>query len=454
METGNRIEVASVIDDAPLSRFQWRVFVLLFVIIMLDGYDTQAIAFVAPAISKAWQLAPSAFGPIFSAGLLGTVIGAVGIGMLADRIGRRMLVIGSVALFGFLTWACAFATNYNELLACRLVAGIGLGGALVNFLALASEFAPARARTTIVTICMWGFPLGAVIGGSFAGSMIEHYGWTSVFYMGAALPLLCVPVLLALLPESIRYMTYVPGKRTVIATLLSKIDSARMFSANDEFYLLELRTTRGSVRELFSNGLGAGTVLLWITLFASLVLTYCLINWIPSLLRQAGLSIKDAVLGTVMINFAGIVGSFVVSRLMKRRPLRILVIAYLLGAISVATIGFSGHDVPQIMVSIFFTGFFIIGAQLAVTAYITGYYPTSIRGTGVGWSQGVGRFGSLLGPLAGGAVLAVSGQPLQMFLFCAIPALVACLALICLARVTRSPTGEQTLGLQATPRHH
>ncbi|WP_405044848.1 MFS transporter [Paraburkholderia sp. USG1] len=454
METGKRIDVVSVIDGAPLSAFQWRVFALLFIIIMLDGYDTQAIAFVAPAISKAWHLAPSAFGPIFSAGLLGTVIGAVGFGMLADRIGRRMLVIGAVALFGLLTGACAFATGYDELLIYRLGAGVGLGGALVNFLALASEYAPARSRTTIVTISMWGFPLGAVIGGSFAGRMIEYQGWTSIFYLGAVLPLLCVPVLLILLPESVRYMTYVSGKRAAMAHILSKIDGVNTFRAGDDFYLIEPRATRGSVRELFANGLGRGTVLLWITLFASLVLTYCLINWIPSLLRQAGLPIKDAVLGTVMINFAGIVGSLAVSRAMKRRPLRVLTLAYLLGAVSVASISFAEHNVVLIMISIFLTGFFIIGAQLAVTAFITGYYPTSIRGTGVGWSQGVGRFGSLLGPLAGGAVIAVSAQPSHVFLFCAIPALVACAALFGLGRTMHPSSNESAHELQVAPPRH
>jgi AAHS family 4-hydroxybenzoate transporter-like MFS transporter len=453
METGHRIDIVSVIDDAPLSALQWRVFTLLFVISMLDGYDTQAIAFVAPAISKAWQLPPSVFGPVFSTGLLGTVIGAVGFGMLADRIGRRLLTIGSVTLFGLLTWACAYTTNYNELLLCRLVAGIGLGGATVNFLALASEYAPTRARTTVVTICMWGFPLGAVIGGLFAGSMIEHHGWTSIFYLGAALPLLYVPALLLLLPESVRYMAYVPSKRATMASLLSQIDGTRKFSAQDDFYLIEPRVARGSVRALFSKGLGVGTVLLWIALFASLVLTYCLINWIPSVLKQAGLPIGDAVLGTVMINFAGIVGSFVMSRAMKRRPLRVLVGAYLLGAVSVASIGFASHKVALIMSSIFLTGFFIIGAQMAVTAYITGYYPTSIRGTGVGWAQGVGRFGSLLGPLAGGTVLAATGQPSQMFLFCAIPALVACLALLGLECVTRSTASKAALNLQTTTPH-
>ncbi|WP_118180445.1 MFS transporter [Paraburkholderia phosphatilytica] len=451
METGQRIDVAGVIDTAPFGPYQWRIFILLFVVIVLDGYDTQAIAFVAPAISAQWKLAPAAFGPIFSAGLLGTAVGAILFGMVADRLGRRWPVICSVALFGALTWSCSIAQNYHELLVLRLVAGVGLGGALVNFLALASEYAPARLRNTAVTISMWGFPLGAVVGGAFAAPMIERYGWTSVFHLGAVLPLLCVPVLILLMPESIRYATLSGRHRGKIAAALARIDHTRSWRADDTYYVAEPKVTRGSVSALFSDGFGVPTVMLWIALFSSLVMTYCLINWIPSLLRQIGMPIRQAVLGTVMINFAGIVGSICVVRIAKRHTLSRLAYSYGLGAIAVAGIGLAGDRWLPVMTCIFLAGFFVIGAQLAVTAYITGFYPTSVRGTGVGWSQAVGRTGSLLGPLAGGAVLAVTAQPSQMFLFCAIPPVVAAIALLALARSTARGAAAEPASLQAAP---
>ncbi|MFM0277745.1 MFS transporter [Paraburkholderia sediminicola] len=453
METSNRIDVARIINDARISLFQWRTFVLLGIVNMLDGYDTQTIAFVAPDIAHAWKLGPTSFGPIFSAGLLGSVIGAVLLGMLADRIGRRVLVISSVAMFGVLTWVCAAATTYNELLLMRLLAGIGLGGALVNFLALGSEYAPARVRMTVITVSMWGFPMGAVIGGAFAGRMIEHYGWPSVFHIGGILPLLCVPLLAALLPESVRYMTLSGGHRDKMASILSRIDPARVFGPSDTFFVAEPQVSRGSAAALFRNGLGIGTVLLWLTLFSSLVLTYCLINWIPLLLRQVGLSREHAVLGTVVLNFAGIVGSLLISRIMARHPLRKLAASYVLGAFAVAATGLAGRSFYPIMTCIFLSGFFVIGAQLAVTAYIADYYPTAIRGTGVGYSQGVGRFGSLVGPLAGGVVLSITAQPSQMFLFCAIPALAAALALLFLAHATALSANAALSGLQASPYH-
>ncbi|MEA3101019.1 MFS transporter [Caballeronia mineralivorans] len=453
METGNRIDVAAVIDGAKFSAFQWRVFILMFIVILFDGYDTQAIAFVAPAISVQWKLPAASFGPIFSAGLAGTVLGAISFGMLADRIGRRWLVIISVAMFGCLTWVCSLADSYTELLIYRLLAGIGLGGALVNFLAVASEYAPERLRNTVVTISMWGFPLGAVIGGSFAGPMIERYGWKSIFYLGALLPLLCVPLLIGLLPESVRYLALSPHHRAKIASVLSKIDPQGGFRPDDAYFVAEPSARRGSVIALFRNGFGWPTVLLWFTLFASLVMTYCLINWIPSLLRQVGMPIRQAVLGTVMINFAAIIGSLAVVRFAKRHTLTRLAGAYVIGAAAVAGIGLVGNQWLPIMTCIFLAGFFVIGAQLAVTAYITGYYPTTIRGTGVGWAQGVGRFGSLIGPLAGGIVLSMTAQPSQMFLYCAIPPLAAALALLALARLTarRSMPAQVTLRTSPPP---
>lgn len=455
METSQRINVAAVIDGARFSAFQWRVFILLFIVILLDGYDTQAIAFVAPAISAQWKLSPSAFGPIFSAGLLGTVLGAILFGMIADRIGRRWPVIFAVAMFGVLTWTCSWAASYRELLTYRLLAGVGLGGALVNFLALASEYAPERLRNTVVTISMWGFPLGAVIGGSFAGPMIEQYGWTSVFHLGALLPLLCVPLLIALLPESVRYSTISNRHQQKIARILSSIDQSRTYRREDSFFVDEPHAGRGSVASLFRHGLGLPTVLLWFTLFSSLVMTYCLINWIPSLLRQIGMPIRQAVFGTVMINFAAIIGSILIVRFAKRHTLRRLAYSYGCGAVAVAGIGLVGNQPLPVMTCIFFAGFFVIGAQLAVTAYITGFYPTAIRGTGVGWSQGVGRFGSLLGPLIGGLVLSITAQPSQMFLFCALPPVAAALALIALARITaRVIPPEAAITLRTTPPHH
>ncbi|HWK43701.1 MAG TPA: MFS transporter [Stellaceae bacterium] len=435
MKSSRNVDVSSVIDNAKLSPFQLRVFGLLIVVNMLDGYDTQAIAYVAPTISSLWRISPAAFGSVFSIGLLGTVIGTITFGMLADRVGRRSLIIASMVIFGCLTFVSSWSTSYPELVIYRFFIGIGLGGAVANIPSLAAEYAPERLRTTVVTASMCGFPIGAVVGGLFTGPIIEHFGWQGVFRLGAILPLLGVPVLLLLLPESVRYMTLSDERGSRIAKVLRRIDRTRTFSDVDRFYLPEPPVKRGSVVELFRNGLGTGTVLLWAALFSSLVLTYFLINWIPLLLQQAGLSVKEAVLGTVTLNFAGLVGSFFVAISIRRRPLFKLAISYTIGALSVVALGMMPGSFPPIITCIFCAGFFVIGAQLAVNAYITGYYPTAIRATGMGWAQGVGRSGSLLGPLVGSYVFTLTDKPSQMFFFSAVPALTAATALLILRAV-------------------
>jgi len=441
METSARIDVSRVIDDAKVSPFQRRLFGLLFVLLMLDGFDTQSIAFVAPAITQAWGMQPAMFGPIFAAGLLGTVIGGVALGMLADRIGRRVPIILSFVIFAVFTGACATATTFQALLVYRVLAGLGLGGAMTNCLALASEYAPKRSRTAIVTVCLWGFPFGAALGGLLAAEMIGRFGWPSVFYLGALLPLLCVPLLFAVLPESILFLTLAKRDFTErIARTLARIDGRQRERSGVVYFVDEPTLRRGSIKGVFDNGLATGTLLLWLTLFVSLVLVYCLINWIPSLLHQTGLSIRSAVLGTVVLNFSGIVGSLVLTRMMKRTPMKTVAVAYLVGAVAVAAIGLVGQQTSAIMAAIFFTGFFVIGGQLTVTAFVPGYYPTSIRSTGVGLAGAVARFGSLVGPLAGGWILATSTGPSQMFMLCAVPALVAAVALLAFTMLVEGRT--------------
>ncbi len=430
MRTTNSVDVSQIINEAPIGRLQWRIIAILFLIAMLDGFDTQAIAFVAPAISAEWKISPSAFGAIFSAGLLGTVFGAPLFGTLGDRFGRKIMILASILEFSTLTLLCTRADSVQNLLILRFLAGLGLGGAVPIFLALASEFSPDRKRQTMITMTMCGFPLGAVVGGLSTGGLIDQYGWQTIFYIGGILPLLLLPLIAWGLPESIRFLA-LKGKRAEVAKLLAKISPDKKFHPKNKFNLGEPESNRTGVKALFSRGLASGTLLLWTTSFSSLVVTYGLINWIPSLLSQKGFSTQNAVMGTVALNFAGIAGSLVFSFLMnnKRHAPLTASIAYALGAGAVASIGMVGGEYGATLLSISLAGFFIIGAQLTISGYATTFYPTAIRGTGGGWLQTAARSGSLVGPLVGGLVLTTGIGPSQMFQFSAIPAIVSACAL-------------------------
>jgi AAHS family 4-hydroxybenzoate transporter-like MFS transporter len=432
MESIARVGVDEIIDGARVSLFQLRIIILCLLVSMLDGFDTQSIAFVAPSISQAWHLPPSQFGPIFSATLLGTAFGAVVFGRLADRYGRRVLVSVATAVFGSMTLTCAAAQGVQSLLVLRFLAGIGLGGAIPNFIAFASEYAPRRARARIVVATLWGFPAGAILGGLISTRLIPSLGWRSVFYLGGVLPLCLAPLLLMLLPESIRFLSQQPGASAAIAKVLQRIDPSHESNPGVHYYL---PTTEGSPRRVgavFAGRLAVGTVLLGTALCMSLLLAYLLVNWIPLLFRQMGLPLTDAVFGTVMLNLSGIAGSYVFSRRMDqgRHAIRVMIVGYAIAALAVASIGFYGSSRVSMMSSTACVGFFLIGTQLSLTAYIANYYPTAIRATGIGVTQAIGRCGSLVGPLLGGFLLSFGMLAQKLFQWGAIPALLAMSALI------------------------
>jgi MFS transporter, AAHS family, 4-hydroxybenzoate transporter len=436
---GTKVDVAAVINNGEISGFQRTIFIIGMLVMMCDGFDTQAVAYVAPSIVTEWNLAPGTFGPVFAAVLLGAMAGAFVFGYLADKLGRYRTLAACVVLFGVLNIASAYATSIVPFTILRFLGGIGLGGAIPNVTALVSEYAPARRRATLVAITWAGFALGAVLGGIISVPLISYFGWPSVFIAGGILPLCLVPLILFALPESIKFLILAGGRDAVVASILRKIDPGGRFDDNSSFVLDEDGPGRGQISALFKDGLAVGSIFLCLAFFMSLMLVYLFINWIPLLLRQAGLPLQDALMGTIIFNLSGIVGSIFCTQLIDRKigqPVTILIAAYFIGAAAVFSIGFAGTAFWPIMTTIFLSGFFVIGVQLSLNAFITNYYPTAIRGTGVGWSQVVGRTGSLLGPLVGGALVTQGMLPSQLFQVSAVAPLLACVSLLIFVKLS------------------
>jgi AAHS family 4-hydroxybenzoate transporter-like MFS transporter len=432
-----KIDINHVINNSKVSVFQLRVVALCIWISMLDGFNTQSIAFVAPALQEALSIESSSFGVVFSSALLGSGIGALSFGVLADKYGRKKLLILAVAIFSVMTLLCAKADSMTTLIIYRFLAGIGLGGALPNLITISSEYSPERLRSTFVVITIWGFPFGAIVGGIFSGNAIELYGWEIIFIAGGILPILTIPLLLLGMPESIRFLPYLKNSGEKISNILKKIAPEKTFNASDEYCISDPKKSGGNIRALFSKELCVMSILFSITYFMSLLLTFLLINWIPSLLNQAGLTIEDAVMGTVILNFAGIIGSFIFSRLIdsKGKPIFILAFGYFLGAIAVGLIGQVEISYWPLMICIFATGFFLLGPQMSLPGAITELYPTNIRSTGIGWIQFMGRAGSLLGPIIGGLLLSLGIGPSNLFNIGIIPAFVAAVSLFALTKI-------------------
>ena len=224
MVEGARIDVAAVINRTEISPYQYLIFGICFLIIMCDGFDTQAVAYVAPSLVAEWKLAPGSFGPVFSAVLLGAMAGAFAFGYLGDRFGRNRILTLCVVWFGAFNIASAYAPSIAPLMILRLLCGIGLGGAIPNVMALVAEYAPAQKRATLIALTWSGFALGAVLGGMISVPLITNIGWTSVFVVGGVLPLCLVPFIVFKLPESIKFLVVARQKPTTVASILHRIN--------------------------------------------------------------------------------------------------------------------------------------------------------------------------------------------------------------------------------------
>lgn len=439
------VNVDRMIDEGRWTSFQTLTVGLCAAVVVLDGFDTQAIAYVAPVLAKSWGLTPAAFGPVFAAGLVGMMVGALSLGPVADRRGRKLAILVSVALMGLFSLATMFATSVETLLALRFLTGLGLGGAMPNVIALSAEYTPARWRSTAVGVMFCGFPFGAVLGGLLAAQIIPAFGWESVFLVGGIAPLLLLLVLVPLLPESVRFLVARRGSTPIVAKLMARAVPDASLPAGARFETAQ-KTEGGDKSvaraELFGSDRIAGTLMLWAAFFMNLLMYYFLINWLPLTLQSAGIDLSKAILFTVLLNCGGIVGTIVLARVIDRMgSFRILWLVLFAATLAIATVGYvSSQGGLPLGIAIFVAGFCVNGAQNNMNALAAGLYSTSSRATGVGFALGIGRIGSILGPVVGGILLAAH-MPLQtLFLIGALPALVASIAIWGLTRSDR-PSG-------------
>ncbi len=448
--TPPEIDLADFIDRQPVGRFQLRLLLACAAVLFLDGFDTQAIGYVAPALAKEWGLSKGALGPVFSAGLFGLMIGALVFGPLADRIGRKKIIVLSTLAFGVGALITAVVSDLNALLAIRFLTGLGLGGAMPNAIAMTAEFNPRRRRATMVMIMFCGFSVGAALGGLLAAWLIPQFGWRAVFIVGGVAPLVMVPILVLRLPESVRFLATQGHAPERVAELLKAISPHTAFAPGVAFVVRETHLAGLPVAHLFREGRTPVTLLLWVVFFMSLLDIYFLANWLPTVLNDLGASVSRAVLIGSMLQVGGVVGTFALGSIIDRFSFRALALVYLVAVFAVGAIGQLGHSAVLVSLAIFAAGFCVVGGQIAANALAAGFYPTSVRATGVGWALGIGRVGSIVGPLVGGILLAAKWSTAAVFLTAAGAALCAALAAFSLSRLTGGGGAGSTAVEQST----
>lgn len=430
MNTKSVVDVRAFIDGRGMSSRQWLTLALCFLVVAADGMDVAIMGFLAPSILQEWGISKAAFGLVMSAAPIGLVVGALAAGPASDRVGRKKVLVVSVLVFAIFTLLAARAQDLTELVALRFLTGIGLGAAMPNTTTLLTEYVPARSRSLMVTLMFTGFNLGSALVGFVAAGMIPQWGWRSVLAIGGASPLMLVPLLMAWLPESCRFMAVrgVAGER--IAATLGRVCGAR-FPADAEFVSKEPPVTaRTPVRLLFSEGYARLTLSLWVTYFMGLLVIYLLTGWLPTLFKEQGLSISQAAMVTAMFQIGGTAGGVVVGWLMDRvGATRVIALAYAGGALSVLLLAAMGAGVNGLALLSALVGFCMSGAQTGLNAHAPSCYPTMARATGVSWMLGVGRFGSILGSMVGGVLLGLGWSFAGILALLALPALVAAIAI-------------------------
>jgi AAHS family 4-hydroxybenzoate transporter-like MFS transporter len=429
------LTVNELIDERPPSAFQIATIALCALVILFDGFDTQAMGFLVPSIAQEFGIPRAMFGPALSAGLFGLMFGAMVSGPIADRWGRKSAIIVSVLVFGALSLLTARARSLDELVLLRFLTGLGLGGAMPNAVSLASEYAPKRLQPMFVSAIFVGMAGGAVVASIVGGTLMPIWGWRSVFVVGGLLPIALALTLFKVLPESLRFLAVIGGDRERMSAIVRRIapDAADVSLAPPP---LSERREGLPVKHLFTEGRAGGTVLLWIPFFMNLLILYFILSWLPSLLSDAGMPVSAGIAAVAAFSIGGIVGTLLQGPLMKAfgiySPMACEFVASL-ALVGLAALLFANFEL--MIVVTFVLGVSVQGAQAGLNVLAAMYYPTAMRSTGVGWSLGVGRIGAIVGPLIGGAMLQMQWTPRQIFLAGAVPALVSAATVILSGRL-------------------
>lgn len=446
-----RRELQALIDAAPIGKMQWRVILCCFLVVMLDGFDTAAIGFIAPAIREHWQLSAGDLAPLFGAGLLGLTAGALLCGPLSDKLGRKKVIEWCVALFGLFSLLSAFSPNLETLIILRFLTGLGLGGAMPNTITMTSEYLPSRRRGALVTLMFCGFTLGSALGGIVSAQLVAVIGWHGILVLGGVLPLMLFFALLVALPESPRWLVRRQRPQAQVLRTVSAMTGERY--EETEFWLDEpAATQKGSISQLFAGRQLTITLMLWVVFFMSLLIIYLLSSWMPTLLNHRGIDLQHASWVTAAFQVGGTLGALLLGVLMdKFNPFWVLAISYALGAVCIVMIGLSGDGLWMMALAIFGTGIGISGSQVGLNALTATLYPTQSRATGVSWSNAIGRCGAIVGSISGGMMMAMNFSFDTLFFVIAVPAAVSAVMLTLLTLVIRqTPRVPDSLPVMGT----
>ena len=411
------IQVSRLLDERGLSSFQIKLLIWSLFIVLIDGYDIAAIAFAAPSLAKEWALKPGSLGPVFSASLIGILFGSGIFGWVGDRYGRKAALIWSNLVFGVFTLAAAYSTNLDQMFWLRLLAGLGIGGVIPNVVAINAESAPRKLRATLAIIAVGCVPLGGAIPGFVTAVFVLQYGWQILFLIGGIVPILIAIAAMFGLPESIKFMALHESQRAKMEATIKAIRPDYQVPANAKFVIEDEKQFPGfNPAYLFRDGMALITPLLWLLFALNLMGYFFLLSWTPILMTAAKLPPATVALAGASLQVGGTVGALSLCWWLQKHRFFAVAIMFVIAVPIVGSIGFAGLTSQAVLLIVtFFAGFFVLGIQSAINAIGALVYPTSLRANGSGWELGLGRIGSIVGPLVGALLIGLPVQSLYMW---------------------------------------
>ncbi|OTG87175.1 aromatic acid/H+ symport family MFS transporter [Acinetobacter sp. ANC 4558] len=431
----NMINVSQIVDEAPMNKFHWSLIFFCTLIIIFDGYDLVVYGVALPLLMQEWSIDSITAGIIGSVALVGMMFGAFLFGSLADKyehkgVTRKKIIIICIMLFSFFTMLCGFSDNPIEFSIYRFIAGLGIGGVMPNVIAHVGEFAPKKVKSFFVTLMFSGYAIGGMFGAVLGSALIPMYGWQIIFFI-AGVPLLVLIPIYKFLPESIESLVR-QGKRSDVIKYLQKISPQYKYQDYHQYILNTPinHKMNSPVSELFSQGRLISTLMFWLSIFMTLLMVYALGSWLPKLMIEAGYNLSKSLYFLFALNIGGMIGAILGGFLADRYNIKyILITIFLLGAISLYLMTFK-LPIIALYILIACSGMASIGAQIIISSYMTKYYPSNIRTTGIGWALGFGRLGAILGPILIGWILVLNLSYEYYFLAICIPAIIAMVAII------------------------
>lgn len=446
-----KVNINETIDNAKFSLFHWKVLVWCLLIIIFDGYDLVIYGVALPLLMQQWSLTAVQAGLLASAALFGMMFGAMIFGTLSDRLGRKKTIMICVTLFSGFTFLGAFATNPVEFAILRFIAGLGIGGVMPNVVALMTEYAPKKIRSTLVAIMFSGYAIGGMTSALLGAWLVKDMGWQIMFLI-AGIPLLMLPIIWKFLPESLAFLIK-SGKEKQAKQIINKLLPTRDIHQNTQLVFNENIHHEAPVKALFQDGRAFSTFMFWIAFFMCLLMVYALGSWLPKLMLQAGYSLGASMLFLFALNIGGMVGAIGGGALADRFHLKpVITSMFVIGAAALILLGFNS---PQIVLYslIALAGAATIGSQILLYTFVAQFYPTTVRSTGMGWASGIGRIGAIIGPVLTGALLTFELPHQMNFLAIAIPGVIAAFAIFLVnlkVAVNVPESSKSTLQTQAS----